>query len=531
MQAEVVIRAQAARFGFSSPSGDYSGVTLRMSRGLEALPDGIPSPVKPRRALYTGLAGVQSSPSAGMGDPGQLDRNFVWHPFTQMREWCSGEPLVIVEAEGAVLRDSQGREYLDGNSSIWTNLHGHRRAEIDDAIRDQLGRVAHTSFLGLTNDVAPRFASELLLAVTRGTDPQGRRVFFSDDGSTAVEAGLKMIHQARWQRGEGERRAFVSLGAGYHGDTVGAMSLGHSALFHGTYRALLFESREVMSPACYRCPFNRALPERGTDARLSRKCGWECVREAEKALDELGASASAFVMEPRVQGAAGMTMHPHGYLERVTALCRGRGVWLMLDEVMTGFGRTGEMFACHHEGVLPDVLALGKGITGGYLPLAATVASAEIFAAFDGEYAEFRTFFHGHSYSGNQLGCAAASASLRLFETAHPLAHVRSLGARLRELAQCFWEHPNVGDVRCEGAICAVELVGDFATRRRLPAEMRAGNRVCEAARKHGLLTRCVGDVLVLMPPYCTTETQLGRAVDALRMALDEVLGPATTCE
>ena len=457
-------------------------------------------------------------------DSAELDKRHVWHPFTQMRGWNASTPLVITEAKGAVLRDAQGREYLDGNSSIWTNLHGHRCAEIDEAIREQLGRVAHTSFLGLTNDVAPQFAFELLRAFTQDDTPEGWRVFFSDDGSTAVEAGLKMIHQARQQRGESARRTFVSLASGYHGDTVGAMSVGHSALFHGTYRGLMFGSREVMSPACYRCPFNRAAPERGTDARLSRKCEWECVGEAARALDELGEAASAFVMEPRVQGAAGMTMHADGYLARVAALCRERGVWLMLDEVMTGFGRTGAMFACQHEGVMPDVLALGKGITGGYLPLAATVASAEIFAAFDGEHSEWRTFFHGHSYSGNQLGCAAALASLRLLETVHPMAHVRARGERLRVLAQKFWEHPNVGDVRCEGMICAIEIVEDFATRRSFLAEQRVGFRVSEAARAHGLITRCVGDVLVLMPPYCVSEEQIALAVEALWRALGEVV-------
>ena len=457
-------------------------------------------------------------------DSAELDRRHVWHPFTQMREWNAGEPLVIVEAEGALLRDERGREYLDGNSSIWTNLHGHRRPEMDAAIRDQLRRIAHSSFLGLTNDVAPRFAFELLRAFTGKDEPEGWRVFFSDDGSTAMEAGLKMIHQARQQRGEKERRVFVSLSAGYHGDTVGAMSLGHSALFHGTYRALMFESREVMSPACYRCPFNRAAPDRGTDARVARKCAWECVDEVAKALDAAGGAASAFVMEPRVQGAGSMAMHPHGYLARVAELCRARGVWLMLDEVMTGFGRTGAMFAFQHEGVKPDVVALGKGITGGYLPLAATVASDEIFAAFDGEYAEFRTFFHGHSYSGNQLGCAAALASLRLLERVHSMEHVRARAVVLERLVQRFWEHPNVGDVRCEGMICAIELVEDFATRRRFSVERRVGFRVSEAARKHGLLTRCIGDVLVLMPPYCVSEEQIAQAVEALWRGLCEVL-------
>jgi adenosylmethionine-8-amino-7-oxononanoate aminotransferase len=279
-----------------------------------------------------------------------------------------------------------------------------------------------------------------------------------------------------------------------------------------------------MPPACYRCPFNRAKPERGSDARTVRQCEWQCVDEAAKALDAEGGAASAFVMEPRVQGAAGMMMHPHGYLARVAQLCRERGVWLMLDEVMTGFGRTGTMFAFQQEEVTPDVVALGKGITGGYLPLAATVVSGEIFAAFDGEYAEFRAFFHGHSYSGNQLGCAAARASLRLLKTAHTMDHVRQRAAELHQQAQRFWQHPNVGDVRCEGMICAIELVEDFATRRRFPVERRVGFHVSEAARKHGLLTRCVGDVLVLMPPYCVTDAQLSQAADALWAGLGEVL-------
>ncbi len=457
-----------------------------------------------------------------------LDRQFVWHPFTQMRDWNdpASEPVVIVEGEGAILRDDKGRSYVDGNSSIWTNLHGHRRPELDEAIKAQLGRIAHSSFLGLTNDIAPRLAAELLTLFGDGAcDPEaGRKVFFSDDGSTAIEAGLKMIHQARRQRGEPERRVFLSLGSGYHGDTVGAMSLGHSTVFHGTYRTLMFESREVMTPACYRCPYNRAKPERGSDARATRQCGWECVAEVEQALDDLGETATAFVLEPRVQGAGSMAMHPEGYLARVSALCRDRGVWLFLDEVMTGFGRTGEMFAFQKEGVEPDVVALAKGLTGGYLPLAATVASREIFDAFLGEYAEFKTFFHGHSYCGNQLGAAVARANLALFETVHPIEHIRVKAATLQALAQRFWEHPAVGDVRCEGMICAIELVEDFATRRRFPADRRIGWQVCEAAKKHGLLTRPIGDVLVLMPPYCTTDDQLRSAVEALWLALNEVL-------
>ena len=453
---------------------------------------------------------------------GDLDRAHVWHPFTPMRDWNAPghTPIVIVEGRGAVLKAEDGREYLDGNSSIWTNLHGHRRPEINAAIRAQLDRIAHSSFLGLTNDVAPQLAAELL----RAAGLHGHKVFFSDDGSTAMEAALKMVFQARVQRGEARRTAFVSLASGYHGDTVGAMSAGHSATFHRTYRPLLFETREVMSPACYRCPYNRAEPVRGADARATRKCNWECVDELTAGLEAAGETAAAFVLEPRVQGAAGMRMHPHGYLEKAAQTCHERGVWLALDEVMTGFGRTGTMFAFQQENVVPDLVALAKGMTGGYLPLAATLASGEIFDAFLGDAAEGKTFFHGHSYTGNALGCAAARASLRIFETDETLEKNERLAQVLAEKLAVFWEHPQVGDVRQEGLIAAIELVSDFATRAPFPAAERTGHRVCEAAKKHGLLTRPIGDVLVLMPPYCTTEAQLGEMVEALWRGLNEVL-------
>jgi adenosylmethionine-8-amino-7-oxononanoate aminotransferase len=428
--------------------------------------------------------------------------------------------VAIVEGRRTVLIDEEGREYLDGNSSIWTNLHGHRRAEIDTAIRAQLDRIAHSSFLGLTNDVAPRLAAELV----RVTGLPDHKVFFSDDGSTAMEAALKMAHQARMQRGETGRTTFLSVGNGYHGDTVGAMSAGHSELFHRAYQPLLFPTREVMSPACYRCPYNKGEPVRGMDARASRRCEWECLGELKAGLDAAGESASAFVMEPRVQGAAGLAMHPEGYLSRAAEMCRERGVWLALDEVMTGFGRTGAMFAAEKEQVAPDLLAVAKGLTGGYLPLAATLASPEIFDAFLGDYAEAKTFFHGHSYTGNALGCAAALASLKIFETEDTLNRNGTLAQSLAGHVEKFWSHPHVGDVRQEGLIAAIELVADFKTRAPFPFAERIGHRVCQAARKHGLLTRPVGDVLVLMPPYCTTEDQLAAMTEALWRGMREVL-------
>jgi len=370
-----------------------------------------------------------------------------------------------------------------------------------------------------------RLARELITA----TRLDGHKVFFSDDGSTAMEAALKMVFQARIQRGEKNRATFVSLANGYHGDTVGAMSAGHSPLFHRAYQPLLFETREVSSPACYRCPHNRAEPVRGKDARVSRQCSWECVDELTTALDDLGEKASALVLEPLVQGAAGMTMHPPGYLKKAAAACRERGVWLVLDEVMTGFGRTGAMFAFQNEDVTPDLVALAKGLTGGYLPVAATLASREIFDAFLGDFSELKTFFHGHSYTGNALGCAAALANLKIFETDDTLQKNTALQARLAQLTAKFWGHPHVGDVRQEGLICAIEIVRDFKTREPFPFAERIGHRICNAARKHGLLTRPVGDVLVLMPPYCVTENQLAQMVEALWLGLGEIL-PAEIC-
>lgn len=455
-----------------------------------------------------------------MSDPLEADRRHVWHPFTAHDLWLdpAAEPVIIASGEGATLTDTRGRRYLDGNSSIWTNLHGHARPELNRAISAQLGRIAHSSYLGLGNIPASALAARL--AALAG--PPLTRTFFSDDGSTAMEAALKMAYQFFQQNGAPERKTFISLGAAYHGDTVGAMSLGHSPAFHHAYRDILFPTREVLPPACYRCPFNRAQPEQA-DARTTRVCRWECVGEAEKAFSAAGGTAAAWVLEPRVQGAAGFLMHPEGYLQKTTALARQHGALVILDEVLTGCGRTGPLFAHQKEpGAAPDLLALAKGLTGGTVPLAATLATETLFDGFRGGVE--RTFYHGHSYTGNATGCAAALASLDLLESAHDEAHRQRLSATLGRLAVRFWKHPHVGDVRQEGTILAVELVEDFATRRRFDPAKRLGAAICERARAHGLLTRPVGDVLVLMPPYCTTDAELERMVDALDRAIRETL-------
>jgi len=517
----------------------------------------------------------------------KLDHKFVWHPFTQMRDWLRREPLVIVEGKGAVLRDVKGREFLDANSSIWTNLHGHQNSKINSAIRRQLGKIAHSSALGLANEPASLLAAKLVEAAnsicnlrfavdapqlkrSRQTQIVNRKlekVFFSDDGSTALEVALKLAYQYSWRIRSASCPAalmkkfpprFLSLDGAYHGDTIGAVSLGHIDLFHQAYGGMLFKTDKVMSPYCYRCPFNRAKPERD-DARAYRKCNWECVGLVEKKFStqkKKGNPYAAFVFEPLMQGAAGMIPQPDGWLNRVAEIARSHGALLIADEVMTGFGRTGQcsagfqpaglrgipalqtgddvtrtrrqdacatLFASQHENVQPDFLCAAKGLTGGYLPMAATLTTQKVFDAFLGEYAEFKTFFHGHSFTGNQLGAAAALASLEILQTEKSVRQRAQLQNNLRAELQSLWPLPNVGDIRQAGLVAGIELVKNWRTREPFALRERAGIRVCEAMVRRGVLTRPIGNVIVLMPPYCTTRAQLRKMVSALHDAVAEI--------
>ena len=459
-----------------------------------------------------------------------------------MREWLRREPIVITAGKGAVLRDAKGREYLDANASIWTNLHGHRHPKIDAAIRRQLNKIAHSSALGFANEPASLLAERLVkcasLKKQRFTNrgPQLSKIFFSDDGSTAMEVALKLAYEFARRSGRSQRPRFLSLAGAYHGDTVGAVSLGHSDLFHKAYAGLLFKSDAVMAPYCYRCPFNRAKPDRA-DAREYRKCNWECIGKVEQrvaAQRKKGNPYAAMVVEPLMQGAAGMIPQPEGWLRRVAEIVRADGTQLIADEVMTGFGRTGQsstighqpsasLFASQREGVQPDFLCLAKGLTGGYLPMAATLTTSTVFDAFLGKYEEFKTFFHGHSYTGNQLGAAAALASLDLLGTPVNLRTRIKLEQTLREELKSLWPLENVGDVRQVGLIAGVELVRNWRTREPFDLRERAGIRVCEAMARRGVLTRPIGNVLVLMPAYCTTDAQTQRMVGAMREAIQEV--------
>ena len=484
----------------------------------------------------------------------KLDRAHVWHPFTQMRDWLRHEPIVIAEGKGATLRDVHGREYLDANASIWTNLHGHNHSKINSAIQRQLKKIAHSSALGLANEPAALLAARLVATAnsdptggtgypnpsssrkkseTRGTRPSETglsKVFFSDDGSTALEVALKLAYEFARRTKKIESPKFLSLEGAYHGDTVGAVSLGHIDLFHRAYDGLLFRSDKVMAPYCYRCPFNRAKPERD-DARNYRKCNWECVGKVEQkfsAQRKKGNPYAAFVFEPLMQGAAGMIPQPDGWLKQVTQIARSHGTLLIADEVMTGFGRTGRqksesLFACQKETVCPDFLCLAKGLTGGYLPMAATLTTQKVYDAFLGEYEEFKTFFHGHSFTGNQLGAAAALASLDILQSEKSIRVRSRLEADLRDGLESLWRLPNVGDIRQVGLIAGIELVKDWRTRQPFELRERVGIQVCEAMARRGVLTRPIGNVIVLMPPYCTTSDELNKIVTTLTDAVRKI--------
>jgi adenosylmethionine-8-amino-7-oxononanoate aminotransferase len=411
-------------------------------------------------------------------DPGKLDRDHLWHPFTQQQSWVEEEPLMIEAAEGSELIDSRGRHYIDGVSSLWCNVHGHRHPAIDEAVRAQLDRVAHSTMLGLSHPGATELAGKLVELAPPGLS----RVFYSESGSTATEIALKMAFQFQRQRGgqHTRRTSFVHLRDAYHGDTLGSVSVGGIDLFHSTYRPLLFQTHAA---------------EPGDAADLERVLS--CHEE----------EIAALILEPLVQGAAGMLVHPPGYLRAVRELCDRFGVLLICDEVATGFGRTGTMFACEQENVAPDLLCLAKGLTGGYMPLAATLSTERIYEGFLGAPEEQRTFFHGHTYTGNPLACAAAIASLEAFAEEQTLERLQPKIEQLGEQLGSVAAMPEVAEVRSRGFMVGIDL-GEH------DPSLRLGHRVTLEARERGAIVRPLGDVIVLMPPLSIGESELRRLVE-----------------
>jgi adenosylmethionine-8-amino-7-oxononanoate aminotransferase len=434
-------------------------------------------------------------------NPGAYDKEFVWHPFTQMKEYEGKDPVVIERGEGAYLIDSEGRRYIDGVSSLWVNIHGHRVPEIDSAIKEQVDLLSHSTLLGVTNPPAALLAKELIDICPPGL----RKVFYSGDGASAVEVALKMAFQYWQHRGKPEKTRFVSLRNAYHGDTLGAVSVGGIDLFHSAFKPLLFETCQAPSYYCYRCELGKKYPS----------CGLACAGEVGNILEAHHGQIAGVIMEPYIQAAGGMIVSPPGYLRRVREYCDEYGVLLILDEVATGFGRTGRMFACEHEDVTPDILVLGKGMTGGYLPLSATITTGDVYDAFLGEYEEFKTFFHGHSYAGNPLACAASLGNLEAFRKYDTLGNLREKIEYFEQELMEFKGLKHVGDVRSKGLMAGIELVLDKETKEPYPAKMKMGWRVAEEAMKEEVLIRPLGNVVVLMPPLGIPMEDLKKLVRA----------------
>lgn len=417
------------------------------------------------------------------------DKQYVWHPFTQMKEYAGEDNLVIERGEGNYLIDTEGKRYLDGTSSLWVTIHGHRKKEIDDAIKNQIDKISHSTLLGIANEPAVLLAKKLVEIVGAGhraCPSQGdhggsplRHVFYSDNGSTAVEVALKIAFEYWQLKGKKEKQKFVSFKDSYHGDTLGAVSVGHIEIFHEIYKPLLFPTYQAPSP---KDP--------------------HCLQWVEELFQKESGQIAAVIIEPLVQAAGGMILQPDGFLKKLRDLAKSYQVLFIADEVATGFGRTGRMFACEHEDVMPDLLCLAKGLTGGYLPLAATLATGEIYNAFLGEYSEFKTFFHGHSYTGNPLGCVAALANLKIFEKEKTIAGLAKKIQAFSEALKRLREIPQVKEIRQKGLMVGIEI-GAY------PLEQRIGHKICLAARKKHLLIRPLGNTIVLMPPLSVTEDEI----------------------
>jgi adenosylmethionine-8-amino-7-oxononanoate transaminase len=441
------------------------------------------------------------------------DKKYLWHPFTQQKEWEADPDIpVIVKGKGTYLWDAKGRKYLDGVSSLWCNVHGHQVPAIDRAIQRQLKKIAHSTMLGASNEPAIRLAEKLIQMAPKGLT----RVFYSDSGSEANEIAMKMAFQY-WQQTKPARRSknmFLTVREGYHGDTVGSVSLGGIDLFHEIFGPLLFRTLKVKSPHQY-------------SSRKVSNGKWlaDCVKEANGVFRKYGSKLAAVHLEPLIEGAGGMLVHPWGYLKAIRKLCDQYDVLLILDEVATGFGRTGTMFACEQEGVRPDILCLAKNLTAGYLPLAATLTTEKVYKAFLGKFESARTFYHGHTFTGNQLGCAAALANLELLGDKKFLKTVQEKCGFLRDLVEPLGAHPHVSEIRLRGMMGGIELVKNKKTNEPYPYELKMGYKVCAEAKKMGVLLRPLGNVVVLMPPLAISKVDLSKLARSISIGIQRVCG------
>lgn len=439
----------------------------------------------------------------------QQDLAHLWHPFTQMSLWSGEPPLIIERAEGNWLIDVEGKRYLDGVSSLWVTVHGHNHPAIKAAIAAQLEDLDHSTLLGLSHPLAIRLAGELAALAPAGLS----KVFYSESGSTAVEIALKMAFQYWQQSGRPRKNTFVTLEGAYHGDTLGAVSVGGIDLFHQVYGPLLFPAHRLPQPHCRLCRLGLTHPA----------CDLACANALEPILQAHSQEICALIVEPRVQGAAGIIVQPPGYLRRLWEIARAHDMLFIADEVATGFGRTGSMFACELEGVEPDLMCLGKGLTGGVLPLAATLANQRVHDAFLGRFDEFKTFFHGHTYTGNPIACAAACASLELMRQRDLVANLAPLIEQLRRGLARIALMPHVVEVRQQGLMAGIELIADKATGQAYEPGLRMGHQVIMACRPLGVIIRPLGDTVVLMPPLASSQDEIAHLLTAVETAIAQV--------
>ena len=430
----------------------------------------------------------------------EWDKKYLWHPFTQMQDWIKDDQLVIERGEGVYLYDTDGKKYYDGVSSLWVNVHGHNNPELNDALKKQIDTIAHSTFLGLSNVPAVELAKKLVEI----TPDSLTRVFYSDSGSTSVEIALKIAFQYWHQIRKPGKKKFIKFINAYHGDTIGSVSIGGMELFHKMYKPLLFETIVAPYPDYYHFSGN-----------LSEEEYYEtCLNELRHEINLNAGEIAALVVEPLVQGAAGMITMPPGFMTEIRKITSENDVLLIVDEVATGFGRTGEMFACDHEKIQPDIMCLAKGISGGYLPLAATITTEKIFEGFLGKFEEKRTFFHGHTYTGNPLACAVAIKSIEMFEKNNLIKNVKSNSAYLESALEKFNELKHVGNIRRRGMMIGIELVKDIKTKEEFEHPGLTGHKVILEARRRGLIIRPLGAVIVVMPPLCINKKELEEILD-----------------
>ena len=433
------------------------------------------------------------------------DKRYLWHPFTQMQDWLAEEPVIIEGGDGCYLIDIAGNRYIDGVASMWTNVHGHNHPELNAALKTQIDKVAHTTLLGYSNIPAIELARKLVELTPVGLN----KVFYSDNGSTAVEIALKMAYQYWQHRGEPQRKLFIHFDKAYHGDTIGAMSVGGIDSFHTTFDSLLFKGIRVSAPEPYR-PNSPAV-----------KAQW--LKAVESKLSEYTGQIAGIILEPLIQGAGGMLISPQGFLKELAVLAKRSETLLIVDEVMTGMGRTGKMWACEHEAVTPDLLCTAKGLAAGYLPLAATLTTDEVYNAFLGEYKDLKTFFHGHTFTGNPLACAVALENIAIFEREDLLSRLQPTIEHFRNRLQEFKKLPHVGDVRVCGLAAGVELMKNPDTNTPYPFEEKVGIRVCKEALTRGAILRPLVNTIVLMPPLQISISELDALLDIVYKSIETV--------